>query len=83
MRSRGHWRKMSVPLEAEGILVAFRCSKRILSSSRMFPRSLIRSNIDYSRITFGTVKDVVYVRGAFKCTFQRISRPEGKWDDLS
>ena len=44
---------------------------------------LIRSNIDYSRVTFGTVKDVVYVRGAFKWTFQRISRPEGKWDDLS
>jgi hypothetical protein len=29
---------------------------------------LIRSNIDYSRITFGTVKGVVYVRGIFKPT---------------
>lgn len=27
---------------------------------------LIRSNIDYSRITFGTVKGVVYLRGVFK-----------------
>jgi hypothetical protein len=27
---------------------------------------LIRSNIDYSRITFGTVKGVVYLRGIFK-----------------
>ena len=29
---------------------------------------LIRSNIDYSRITFGTVKGVVYLRGVFKST---------------
>ena len=29
---------------------------------------LIRSNIDYSRITFGTVKGVVYLRGIFKPT---------------
>jgi hypothetical protein len=27
---------------------------------------LIRSNIDYSRITFGTVKGVVYLRGIFR-----------------
>lgn len=27
---------------------------------------LIRSNIDYSRITFGTVKGTVYLRGVFK-----------------
>jgi hypothetical protein len=27
---------------------------------------LIRSNIDYSRITFGTVKGVVYLRGVYK-----------------
>jgi hypothetical protein len=29
-------------------------------------RLLIRSNIDYSDITFGTVKGVVYVEGTFK-----------------
>lgn len=29
---------------------------------------LIRNNIDYSRITFGTVKGVVYLRGIFKST---------------
>jgi len=49
----------------------------------MFARSLIRSNIDYSKITFGTIEGVVYVRRAFKWTFQRISRPKGKRDDLS
>jgi hypothetical protein len=32
---------------------------------------LIRSNIDYSRITFGTVKGVVYLRGTFKSAFHR------------
>jgi len=30
---------------------------------------LIRSNIDYSKITFGTVKGVVYLRGIFKSAF--------------
>jgi hypothetical protein len=29
-------------------------------------RILIRSNIDYSEITFGTVRGVVYVQGSFK-----------------
>jgi hypothetical protein len=29
-------------------------------------RVLIRSNIDYSEITFGTVRGVVYLRGIFK-----------------
>jgi hypothetical protein len=29
-------------------------------------RILIRSNIDYSEITFGTVKGVVYIQGVFK-----------------
>ena len=29
-------------------------------------RLLVRSNIDYSQILFGTVKGVVYVRGLFK-----------------
>ena len=29
-------------------------------------RILIRSNIDYSEITFGTVRGVVYVQGTFK-----------------
>jgi len=35
---------------------------------------LIRSNIDYSRITFGTVKGVVYLRGVFKSTFLHTDR---------
>jgi len=29
-------------------------------------RILIRSNIDYSEITFGTVRGVVYIQGTFK-----------------
>ena len=29
-------------------------------------RILVRSNIDYSRIAFGTVKGVVYIRGVFE-----------------
>jgi len=29
-------------------------------------RILIRSNIDYSEINFGTVKGVVYIQGTFK-----------------
>jgi hypothetical protein len=29
-------------------------------------RMLIRSNIDYSEITFGTVRGVVYIQGTFK-----------------
>ena len=31
-------------------------------------RLLVRSNIDYSRVTFGTVKGEVYLRGIFKST---------------
>ena len=31
-------------------------------------RILIRSNIDYSEITFGTVRGVVYLQGNFKIT---------------
>jgi hypothetical protein len=29
-------------------------------------RILVRSNIDYSKISFGTVKGVVYLRGTFE-----------------
>jgi hypothetical protein len=29
-------------------------------------RMVIRSNIDYSRMDFGTVKGVVYIRGIFQ-----------------
>jgi hypothetical protein len=29
-------------------------------------RILVRSNVDYSRISFGTVKGVVYIRGVFE-----------------
>jgi hypothetical protein len=31
-------------------------------------RILIRSNIDYSEITFGTVRGVVYIQGVFKAS---------------
>jgi len=37
-------------------------------------RILIRSDIDYSRITFGTVKGVVYLGGIFKSGFQYTHR---------
>ena len=29
-------------------------------------RILVRSNIDYSKINFGTVKGIVYIQGAFE-----------------
>jgi hypothetical protein len=29
-------------------------------------RTLVRSNIDYSKINFGTVKGIVYIQGAFE-----------------
>jgi len=29
-------------------------------------RILVRSNVDYSKINFGTVKGIVYIRGAFE-----------------
>jgi len=35
-------------------------------------RILIRSNIDYSQVTFGTVRGVVYIQG-----FLKVSRIEG------
>ena len=31
-------------------------------------RMLIRSNIDFSQLTFGTVRGVVYIQGNFKLT---------------
>jgi hypothetical protein len=40
---------------------------------------LIRSDIDYSRITFGTVKGGVYLRGVFKSAFHHIQRSEAIW----
>lgn len=39
-------------------------------------RILIRSNIDYSKITFGTVRGVVYIQGIFK-----VSRLDGSSKD--
>ncbi len=44
---------------------------------------LIRSNIDYSRITFGTVKGVVYLRGVFKATFHRAEGKTGGAADFT
>jgi hypothetical protein len=37
-------------------------------------RILIRSDIDYSRITFGTVRGVVYLGGVFESWFQHTHR---------
>ena len=42
-------------------------------------RILIRSNIDYSDLTFGTVRGVVYVQGTFKVS--GIS-PDGESRDM-
>ncbi len=39
-------------------------------------RILIRSNIDYSEITFGTVRGVIYIQGVFK-----VSRLDGSSKD--
>jgi hypothetical protein len=39
-------------------------------------RILIRSNIDYSEITFGTVRGVIYIQGVFK-----VSRLDGSAKD--
>ena len=38
-------------------------------------RILIRSNIDYSDLTFGTVRGVVYIQGTFQ-----VSRFDPSWD---
>lgn len=41
-------------------------------------RMLIRSNIDYSRIDYGTVKGVVYFRGSFRLPMALESQEEVK-----
>jgi hypothetical protein len=43
-------------------------------------RILIRSNIDYSEIAFGTVKGVVYLQGVFKLS--RLDANSGDTRDL-
>lgn len=39
-------------------------------------RALVRANINYSKINFGTIKGVVYFRGIFQ-----VSRPRSDMDD--
>jgi len=39
---------------------------------------LIRSNINYSRMDFGTVKGMVYLRGIFQVSHHHREREEGK-----
>ncbi len=41
-------------------------------------RLLVRSNIDYSKIDFGTVKGVVYFRGSFRLPIALESHEEAK-----
>ena len=43
-------------------------------------RVLVRSNVDYSKISFGTVKGVVYFRGVFKVARIYFPGEEGKED---
>jgi hypothetical protein len=43
-------------------------------------RILIRSNIDYSEITFGTVRGVVYLQGVFKLS--RLDASSGDTRDV-
>jgi hypothetical protein len=43
-------------------------------------RILIRSNIDYSDITFGTVRGVVYIQGTFRLS--GVSSGVGSQDDV-
>lgn len=45
-------------------------------------RILVRSNIEYSTITFGTVKGVVYFRGLFKLTRFYIHEKDERTFDL-
>ena len=41
-------------------------------------RILIRSNIDYSEITFGTVRGVVYIQGVFKVSRLEVSTKDSE-----
>jgi hypothetical protein len=45
-------------------------------------RLLVRSNIDYSALTFGTVKGVVYFRGLFKLTRIYVADEDERNKDL-
>ncbi len=46
-------------------------------------RILVRSNIDYSKMSFGTVKGVVYLRGLFQLTRVYIGADNGRDEDLT
>ena len=45
-------------------------------------RILVRSNVDYSKMSFGTVKGVVYLRGLFQLTRVYISAENEKDEEL-
>ena len=41
-------------------------------------RIMVRSNIDYSKLSFGTVKGVVYIQGTFEVSrYYTVGREEG------
>src|SRR4030042_4777956 len=46
-------------------------------------RVLIRTSIDYSRMDFGTVKGVVYIRGIFEISLSSKDRDEEKMKNLT
>lgn len=46
-------------------------------------RLLIRSSIDYSRMDFGTVKGVVYMRGIFQVSLSSKDKEEEKIKNLT
>jgi hypothetical protein len=46
-------------------------------------RMLIRTNIDYSRMDFGTVKGVVYIRGIFQISRLYTDEAEEKMKDYT
>jgi len=46
-------------------------------------RMLIRTSIDYSRMDFGTVKGVVYIRGIFRISRLYTDGDEDKLKDLT
>ena len=46
-------------------------------------RILIRTSINYSRMDFGTVKGVVYIRGVFQISLSSKDGEEGKMKNLT
>jgi hypothetical protein len=46
-------------------------------------RMLVRTSINYSKIDFGTVKGVVYIRGIFQLSYVPPDTDENKLNDLT